>query len=81
MKQLEHCVIARLRAGRERLVQALTAKTRILGELRHAAGARNVADGSEKHIRVWVFQGGRQILRDGFLVVQVIGSIKGGGLD
>ena len=44
MKQFEHCVVARLSAGRQRLVKALASKTSIFGELCHAAGASHITE-------------------------------------
>lgn len=66
-----------LHAGREQLMQALTAKLGIFGELRHAACVRHITDSGKEHIGISIFQGGSQILRNGLFIVEVVSSIKG----
>ena len=54
-RHLEHRVEPRLRARRQRLVEALAAEPRVLGHLRHAAGPGDVAKGQRSLRRVLVF--------------------------
>jgi hypothetical protein len=68
--------------GRARIAQRIrSAETGIFGKLRHTPGTRHVTDGGEKYVRVRVLQCSCQVLRDGFLIIQVVGSIKSGKLD
>src|SRR3990172_587545 len=78
MKQLEHRIVARLGTWRKRLVQTLAPKTGIFGKLCHATGACHITHGSEKYIGIGVFQRGGNVFRDGFLIIEVVGSIEGG---
>src|SRR5450756_890181 len=78
MEQLEHCVVAWLGAGRKCFVKALTPKSRIFGELRHATGAGHVTYSGQKYIGIGIFQCGGYVFRDGFFIIEVIGSIERG---
>src|SRR5574337_195078 len=78
MQQFEHSVVAWLGAGRESFVEALTPETRVFGKLRHATSARHIAHRSKEDIGIWILKCGGNVFSDGFLVVEVIGSVEGG---
>ena len=43
--------------------------------------ACDITDGGQEDIRVGIFQGRAQVLRDGFFIVQVVGRVEGGKFD
>jgi hypothetical protein len=53
---------ARMRAGRQRLVEAFPAKTRVPRDLRHAPRFRHLSERPQQHIGVFVL-GGRDVER------------------
>jgi hypothetical protein len=74
-QDLQHRVVARRCAGRQRLVKTF-AQPGIAGKLCHAACARHVAHGHQKKIWIRIFQRRGQVLRDSFLVVEDPPSLK-----
>ena len=74
-QHLQHRVVSRFRAWRERFVKAFPSEAGVFGELCHASRARHVLYRHQKHVWVGVLQRGTQVLGDGFVVGQVIGAV------
>jgi len=49
--------------------------------LRHATGASDIANRGKKYLGIRVFQGSRQVLRDGLFIIKAISGIEGGKFD
>ena|ERR1700730_13644761 len=61
----------------QRLVKALTAKSCVFGDLRHASCFSHIAECGKKHVGVRVFNGRRKIFGYELVVIEVVGRIKG----
>jgi hypothetical protein len=76
VSDFHHGFKTRLRTWRQRLVQALSVKTGIFGDLRHTFCTGRIAKGKQKKVGVVGFHHGRHVLGDGVIVFQVLGRIK-----
>src|SRR5690606_12091701 len=72
----ENGVEARLRARGQSLVQTLPTQPGILGNLRHALGARDIAERQEKKIGVLCLEHGGHVLGNGVFIREVAGRIE-----
>lgn len=70
--------IAWFGAGRERFVKAFAPQPCVFGQLCHATCAGDISNCDQKQIRIRIFQCCGKIFRDGFLISQIIGCVKGG---
>lgn len=76
-RHFQHRVEAWLGAGCEGFVQALAPETGIPGNLRHAAGTGNVAQGGEQQVGVISLQNSRNVLGNRCVVCEVARRVEG----
>ena len=64
-------------ARAQRLVKALSAKPRILGDLRHPARLGDIAKGGKEYFGVRILDGGRKIFGNDCVIVEIIRRFEG----
>jgi len=72
--QLKYGVVAWLCARGQRLVQALTTKSGVLGQLAHTSSLCNVSDCLKKDVGILTFQRSVQVLSNDNVVVDYVFS-------
>ncbi len=75
--KFENSVVPRFGTWAKGFIKALTPKSRIFGKLSHASSPGDISNSHEEYVRIRIFEGDGEVLRNDLFIVEVVGDIKG----